>query len=249
MEKIYERSPVLSPDAVSGFCPGCFHSTIHKIFAEVFDEMGLGKSPICVYGIGCCGNGTFYHDLNSMETAHGRAAAVATALKRTNPERVVFSYQGDGDLAAIGLSETIYAANRGENITVIFVNNGTYGMTGGQMAPTTLVGQKATTAPKGRDPEEVGYPLHIPELLNSLKTPYYLARVTCTTPANIKKAKAALKKAIQYQIDGKGYSMVEFLCNCPTNWGMTPLESIDYINETVMKEYPLGVIRDKGEEK
>jgi 2-oxoglutarate ferredoxin oxidoreductase subunit beta len=122
-------------------------------------------------------------------------------------------------------------------------------MTGGQMAPTTLVGQKATTAPKGRDPEEVGYPLHIPELLNSLKTPYYLARVTCTTPANIKKAKAALKKAIQYQIDGKGYSMIEFLCNCPTNWGMTPLESIDYINETVMKEYPLGVIRDKGEEK
>ena len=245
MEKIYARSPVLNPDAVSGFCPGCFHSTIHKLFAEVFDELGLGTTPLCVYGIGCCGNGTFFHELNSMETAHGRAAAVAAALKRTNPEQIVFSYQGDGDLAAIGLSETIYAANRGENITVIFVNNGTYGMTGGQMAPTTLVGQVASTAQKGRNPDEVGYPLQVLDLLNCLPKPHYLARVTCTSPANVKKAKAALKQAFQNQIDGKGYSMVEFLCNCPTNWGLTPLESIAYIEENTMKEYPLGVIRDK----
>ncbi|HWQ51186.1 MAG TPA: thiamine pyrophosphate-dependent enzyme [Terriglobales bacterium] len=248
MEKIYERSPVLSPDAVSGFCPGCFHSTIHKIFAEVFDEMGLGKSPICVYGIGCCGNGTFYHDLNSMETAHGRAAAVATALKRTNPDRVVFSYQGDGDLAAIGLSETIYAANRGENITVIFVNNGTYGMTGGQMAPTTLVGQKATTAPFGRQAEDVGYPMHMCEVLNQLGAPHYLERVSFDSAPNIIKAKAAIKKAFQNQVDGKGFSFVECMSTCPTNWGLSPLESVDYMRNNTLKEFPVGCFRDKDKE-
>ncbi len=248
MEKIYKRPSVLSETAVSGFCPGCFHSTIHKLFAEVFEELGLGKTPLCVYGIGCCGNGTFFHELNSMETAHGRAGAVASALKRTNPDKIVFSYQGDGDIAAIGLSETIYAANRGENITVISVNNATYGMTGGQMAPTTLVGMKATTAQQGRKVEEAGNPLHLVKILDTLDTPYYIARVTCTTPAEVKKAKAALKKAFQYQMDGKGYTYVEFICNCPTNWGLTPLESVDFINENMLKEFPLGVVRDKGAE-
>ncbi|HWQ50268.1 MAG TPA: thiamine pyrophosphate-dependent enzyme [Terriglobales bacterium] len=245
MEKAYKRSDVLYPAGVSGFCPGCFHSTVHKLLAEVFEEMGLDHDPICVYGIGCCGLGAFYVKLDGLSAAHGRACACATGLKRARPDKLVFTYQGDGDLAAIGLAETVSAANRGENFTVIFINNGTYGMTGGQMAPTTLLGQKATTAPNGREAVGHGYPMHMLDMLSVLPAPRYLARVTCTTPQNIKKAREAIKKAFQNQIDGKGFSMVEFVSNCPTNWGMTPLETIQFIEENTLKEFPLGVIRDK----
>ena len=169
-------------------------------------------------------------------------------MKRTNPDSLVFTYQGDGDLASIGLAETMSAANRGENITVIFINNGIYGMTGGQMAPTTLIGMKSTTSPKGRDPQEHGYPMHMCEILNQLTAPYYLERTTCDTPANVRKTKAAIKKAFQNQIDGKGFSMVEIVTTCPTNWGMDPMKALDFLNEKMLKEFPLGVVRDKSKE-
>ena len=170
---------------------------------------------------------------------------MASAYKRCNPDEIVYTYQGDGDLASIGIAETIYAANRGENLTVVFINNHTYGMTGGQMAPTTLVGQKATTAPDGRDPKQHGYPVHVCELLATLKAPAYLERVTCLDAPNIIKTKAAIKKAFQNQIDGKGFSLVEIMSNCPTNWGMSPLETLEYMKEHTLKEFPLGVYRDR----
>ena len=170
---------------------------------------------------------------------------MASAYKRCNPDEIVYTYQGDGDLASIGIAETIYAANRGENFTVIFINNSTYGMTGGQMAPTTLVGMKATTAPFGRKAEDVGYPLHMCEILNQLGAPTYLARVSCDSSPNVIKTKAAIKKAFQNQIDGKGFSLVEIMSNCPTNWGMTPLETLEYMKEHTLKEFPLGVYRDR----
>lgn len=176
---------------------------------------------------------------------HGRACAVATGVKRANPETIVFTYQGDGDLASIGLAESMSAANRGENITVIFVNNGIYGMTGGQLAPTTLLGMKATTAPRGRDAKEHGYPMHMCEILNTLTAPVYLERTSCNNPKNVRRTKAAIKKAFQNQIDGKGFSLVEVVTSCPTNWGMDPLGALDFLEGKMLKEYPLGVIRDK----
>ncbi|GHV46231.1 hypothetical protein FACS1894204_07410 [Synergistales bacterium] len=180
-------------------------------------------------------------------TPHGRACAVATGVKRSTPETIVYTYQGDGDLASIGLGETISAANRGENITVIFVNNGIYGMTGGQMAPTTLVGMKASTAPGGRNPKEHGYPLHMCEILNQLTAPVYLERCTCDTPANVIKTRKAIEKAFQNQIQGKGFSMVEVVSNCPTNWGLDTLESLKFLEEKMLPEFPLGVYRDRQE--
>ncbi|HWP79643.1 MAG TPA: thiamine pyrophosphate-dependent enzyme [Candidatus Acidoferrum sp.] len=243
MEKIYERSSGLIPGGVTGFCPGCMHSTTHKLLGEVFAELGIEGDAVCVYGIGCCSLGRHMLKANVMGAPHGRACAVATGMKRSRPGKVIFTYQGDGDLASIGLAETMSAANRGENFTVIFVNNSTYGMTGGQMAPTTLVGMKATTAPSGRDPKQHGYPIHMCEQLAGLKAPAYLARVTCTTPANIKKAREAIKKAFQYQLDGKGFSMVEIMSNCPTNWGISPLETLEFMKENTLKEYELGEFR------
>ena len=173
---------------------------------------------------------------------------MATGVKRTNPDRLVYTYQGDGDLASIGLAETMSAANRGENFTVIFVNNGIYGMTGGQMAPTTLIGMKATTAPAGRDPKVHGYPMHMCEILNQLTAPCYLERTSCNTPANVRKTKKAIKKAFQNQLEGKGFSMVEIVTSCPTNWGLDPMASLDFLEEKMLKEFPLGVIRDKSRE-
>ena len=190
--------------------------------------------------------GKDYNDY--LLAAHGRACAVATGAKRSNPDTLVFTYQGDGDLASIGLAETMSAANRGENISVIFVNNGIYGMTGGQLAPTTLVGMKATTAPKGRDPKEHGYPMHVCEILNQLTAPYYLERTSCNNPANVAKTKAAIRKAFQNQLDGKGFSLVEIVTSCPTNWGLEPLEALGFLEEKMFKEFPLGVIRDKDKE-
>ena len=221
------------------------HSTIHKLVGEVLDELGIVDKTVTVWGVGCCVLGSGYTTHDSFGSPHGRACAMASAYKRCNPDEIVYTYQGDGDLASIGIAETIYAANRGENFTVIFINNSTYGMTGGQMAPTTLVGQKATTAPFGRDPKQHGYPVHVCELLATLKAPAYLERVTCVDAPNIMKTKAAIKKAFQNQIDGKGFSLVEVMSNCPTNWGMTPLETLEYVKENTLKEFPLGVYRDR----
>ena len=248
MEKVYSRPSGIFEGAVTGFCPGCMHSSVCKIVTEALDELGMVDNACYVQGVGCCGLAVTYFDFDTVAAPHGRACAIASSFKRCSPETLVFTYQGDGDLAAIGLAETMSAANRGENFTVIFVNNGIYGMTGGQMAPTTLVGMKATTAPNGRDPKEHGYPMHVCELLNQLTAPYYLERTSCNNPANVNKTKAAIKKAFQNQLDGKGFSLVEIVTSCPTNWGLDALDALDYLEEKMFAEFPLGVIRDKSKE-
>ena len=245
MEKIYGRTKTIQEDKVSGFCPGCMHSTVIKLIGEVLEEMELVDRAACVLGIGCCGLHMDYIAYDNTTAPHGRACAVATGMKRSNPDSLVFTYQGDGDFASIGLAESISAANRGENITVIFVNNGIYGMTGGQMAPTTMLGVKTTTTPYGRDIHEHGAPLHMCEILSQLEAPAYIARVTAADVPNAKKAKAAVRKAFQYQLEGKGFSFVEFVSNCPTNWGMSPVESLDHVHNVIMKEFPLGEFRAK----
>lgn len=245
MERIYTKTKTLKPMS-SGFCPGCMHDTVIKLIGEVLEEMDIVDQTINVTGVGCCGLFMNYLDYDTTLSAHGRAAAVATGIKRANPDKLVYTYQGDGDLASIGLAETVSAANRGENISVIFVNNGIYGMTGGQMAPTTLIGMKATTAPDGRKAEEHGYPMHVCEMLNTLTAPYYLERTSCNTPQNVIRTKKAIRKAFEYQLAGKGYSMVEVVTGCPTNWGLDALESLDYLEQNMLKEFPLGVIRDRG---
>ena len=248
MEKVYARTKTFQKEMVSGFCPGCMHGTVFKLIGEVMEELGIVDKTTCVLGVGCCGLAMEYITYDNTTSPHGRACAVATGIKRSTPEAVVYTYQGDGDLASIGLAETMSAANRGENITVIFVNNGIYGMTGGQMAPTTLVGMKTTTAPQGRDPKEHGYPMHMCEILNQLTAPYYLERTSCNNPANVNKTKAAIKKAFQNQLDGKGFSMVEIVTSCPTNWGLDTIEALDFLENNMLKEFPLGVVRDKSKE-
>ena len=246
MEKIYSRTVGLQAPFTGGFCPGCFHGVISKIVAESLEEMNLLDKAVCVIGVGCCCICSRYFDFDKMNAPHGRAPAVATGLKHATPEDTfVFTYQGDGDLASIGLSEIMYAANRGENISVIFVNNSTYGMTGGQMSPTTLVGQKATTSPYGRNVDEHGYPMHMCEILNQLGAPAFIERVSCDSPANILKAKKAVQKAFQNQLDKKGFSFVELMSSCPTNWGMTPLESVTFMREQTLKEYEIKNFRDR----
>ena len=247
MAIVYQKSAGLT-DAELHYCPGCHHGIIHKLVAESLVELGLLDDAIGVCPVGCSVFAYNYFTCDMQEAAHGRAPAVATGIKRTHPNQAVFTYQGDGDLASIGLAETMSAANRGENISVIFVNNGIYGMTGGQLAPTTLVGMKATTAPKGRDPREHGYPMHVCEILNQLTAPYYLERTSCNNPANVARTKAAIRKAFQNQLDGKGFSLVEIVTSCPTNWGLEPLEALDFLEEKMFKEFPLGVIRDKDKE-
>ena len=246
MEKIYTRTKTIQEDKVSGFCPGCMHSTVMKLIGEVLEELNQVQNTACVLGIGCCGRHMDYMAYDNITAPHGRACAVATGIKRTNPGTLVYTYQGDGDLASIGLAETLSAANRGENFSVIFINNGIYGMTGGQMAPTTLIGMKATTAPKGRDPKEHGYPMHMCEIMNQLTAPYYLERTSCNNPTNVRKTKAAIRKAFMNQLEGKGFSMVEIVTNCPTNWGTDALGSLEYLEQNMLKEFPLGVIRDKS---
>ena len=245
MELLYKRTATIQEDKVSGFCPGCMHSTVIKLIGEVLEEMDVVDRTACVLGIGCCGLHMDYMAYDNITAPHGRACAVATGIKRTNPETLVYTYQGDGDFASIGLAESVSAANRGENISVIFINNGIYGMTGGQMAPTTLLGMKASTAPFGRKAEEHGYPMHMCEILDRLEAPVYLVRTSCNTPANVMKTKKAIRKAFQNQLDGKGFSMVEIVTGCPTNWGMDALQSLEYIEEKMLKEFPLGVIRDR----
>ena len=226
------------------FCPGCLHGVANRIVAEAVDELGIQGSLVGVIAVGCANISQLYFDFDLIGAAHGRAAAVATGFKRMSPENIVMCYQGDGDLSSIGFAETIHAANRGENITVIFINNCIYGMTGGQMAPTTLVGQKSTTTVEGRNPLTEGYPLKMAELISQLEAPRYVARFALNTPTSIAQAKEGVKKALQNQIDGRGYSFVELLSNCPTNWKMTPPETLKFITSSVLKYFVPGVYKD-----
>ena len=243
-EKIYKRPAGLQSN-INGYCPGCFHPGIGKLIMAVMEEMDLLERSVMVDGVGCVASNGRYIDIDSIGTPHGRPCAAASAIKRISPETVVVTYQGDGDLASIGLAETMMAANRGDNITVFFINNANYGMTGGQMAPTTLMGMKTSTTPYGRTAQEHGYPMHMCEVLNALTAPSYIARVTLTDVPNIRKAKEAVRQAIQHQLDGKGFSIVEFVSNCPTNWGLTPQESIKFIKEKMLPEFPLGEFRNR----
>lgn len=227
------------------FCPGCLHSMSQKVISEVLEELGVAEKTIAVIAVGCCSMSLRYIMTDKVSASHGRAPAVATGLKRVQPDSFVYCYQGDGDLASIGLSEVMAAANRGEKFTIIFANNSTYGMTGGQLAPTSLVGQVTTTTPKGRSAEVDGYPLDMCAILSTLKAPSYIARVSFNNPANTRKAKEAIRKAFQNQIDGKAFSFVEILTNCVTNWNCTPLESLKFIEEKNMPVFPLGVYRDE----
>jgi 2-oxoglutarate ferredoxin oxidoreductase subunit beta len=244
MEKVFGRPEALQ-DRVFHYCPGCTHGIIHRLVAETIDELKVREKTIGIAPVGCAVTAYNYFNCDVQQAAHGRAPAVATGIKRVLPDRVVFSYQGDGDLASIGMAEIVHAANRGEKITVIFVNNAIYGMTGGQMAPTTLPGQKTTTSPYGRDVETMGYPIKMTELLNTLEAPAFLARVSVHDPKNINKAKEAIKKAFECQIQGKGFSMVEVLSTCPTNWGMSPIEALKWLETKMIPQFPLGVARDR----
>jgi 2-oxoglutarate ferredoxin oxidoreductase subunit beta len=226
------------------YCPGCGHGIIHKLLCEAIDELGIREKMIAVAPVGCAVFAYNYWNFDTTEAPHGRTPAVATAIKRVHPENIVLSYQGDGDLAAIGTAEIIHAANRGENITVIFVNNGIYGMTSGQMAPTTLMGEKTTTSPFGRKVEE-GYPIRVCELLATLEATSYLERTSVHDPANVMKTKIAIKKAFQKQIDKKGFSMVEILSMCPANWHKSPVESCNFVKERMVPYFKLGVVKER----
>jgi len=245
-EKVFGRPESLA-DIPTHYCPGCHHGIIHRLVAEVIDELKVMDKTIGIASVGCSVLAYDYFNLDMVQAAHGRAPAVATGVKRVHPEGVVFTYQGDGDIAAIGTAEVVHAAARGERITTIFVNNAIYGMTGGQMAPTSLVNQVTTTSPYGRKLESAGMPIRLTEMLATLDGAKYLARVAVNTPANMAKAKAAIKKAFETQIAGIGFSMVEVLSTCPTNWGMTPIESAAWMEKNMMPYYPLGTYRS-GEE-
>jgi 2-oxoglutarate ferredoxin oxidoreductase subunit beta len=243
MKKVFSR-----PKSLKGtpfhYCAGCGHSIIHRVLCEVIDEMGIRGITIGVPPAGCAVVAYNYFDVDMLEAPHGRGCAVATGIKRTLPDRVVFSYQGDGDLAAIGTAETFHAANRGENITVIFINNAVYGMTGGQMAPTTLLGQASTTSPPGRNAILDGHPIRMSEILASLEGTAYIERVAVNSAQNILRAKKAVKKAFQCQMDGAGFNMIEVLSQCPTNWKMNTIEACRWIDEVMSKTFPIGVIKD-----
>lgn len=243
MEKVFTRPKSLKK-TVFHYCPGCGHSIAHRLICEVIDELNIQDKSIGVPPPGCSVFAYYYFDVDMIECPHGRGAAVATGLKRANPGSVVFTYQGDGDLAAIGTAETIHAGNRGENITAIFINNAVYGMTGGQMAPTTMPGMKTTTSPYGRDVNNEGYPVKMSEIMGNVGGACYVERVAVNSPANIRRAKKAIMKAFQNQINGLGYSLVEILSPCPTNWKMTPVESWKWIDDVMSVEFPLGVIKD-----
>lgn len=246
--KVFEKPQALT-DAVLHYCPGCTHGIIHRLVAEVIDELGVRGRTIGVASVGCSVFAYNYFNVDMVQAAHGRAPAVATGVKRSDADKIVFTYQGDGDLAAIGTAETVHSAARGENITIIFVNNTIYGMTGGQMAPTTLVGQVTQTSPYGRNAATQGYPIRVSEMLSTLEGPAYIERVAVDSVAHIKKAKEAIKKSFQTQLDGKGFSLVEVVSTCPTNWGMSPLEAMDWLRDNMIPHYPLGVYKDITAEK
>jgi 2-oxoglutarate ferredoxin oxidoreductase subunit beta len=243
MKTIYTRPKCLKP-APFHYCPGCGHSIIHRLMCELIDEMDLQGRIIGIPPAGCAVLAYNYFDIDICESAHGRGCAIATGMKRAHPDKIIFTYQGDGDMAAIGTAETIHTANRGEKITSIFVNNAVYGMTGGQMAPTTMLGQKTTTSPYGRRPDVEGYPLKITDLIGTLPGAAYVVRTSLATPAKIRETKKAIKKAFEIQIEGLGYSLVEVLSPCPTNWKVSPKDSFKYLEEKMEKEYPIGVMKD-----
>ena len=245
-ERVFGRPESLA-DMPTHYCPGCHHGIVHRLVAEALDVLKVMDKAIGVASVGCSVLAYDYFNVDMVGAAHGRAPAVATGVKRVHPDGVVFTYQGDGDLAAIGTAEIVHAAARGEKITTIFVNNAIYGMTGGQMAPTTLVNQVTTTSPYGRKLESAGMPIRMTEMLATLDGAKYLARVAVNTPANMAKAKAAIKKAFEIQIAGLGFSLVEVLSICPTNWGMSPLEAVGWMEKNMMPYYPLGTFRT-GEE-
>ncbi len=245
-EVLFSRPKALL-DVPTHYCPGCHHGIIHRLVAEVIDELDIQEKTIGVAPVGCAVLAYDYFDCDMLEAAHGRAPAVATGVKRVHPDAAVFTYQGDGDLAAIGCAEIVHAAARGEKIVTIFVNNAIYGMTGGQMAPTTLVGQVTSTSPYGRKEEVAGMPIRVSEMLATLDGPAFIARVAVNTPANMNKAKAAIKKAFELQLNGHGFCLVEVLSICPTNWGKTPLEAVKWLEEKMIPHYPLGVYKDVQE--
>lgn len=241
-EKLFARPESLK-DVPFHYCPGCHHGIIHRLVAEVIDELGVRDKTIGVVPVGCSVLAYNYFNFDTVEAAHGRAPAAATGVKRVHPDSVVFTYQGDGDLAAIGCAEIVHAAARGEKITTVFVNNAIYGMTGGQMAPTSLINQVTTTSPYGRNSETAGMPIHVSEMLSSLEGAKFIARVAVNNPANMAKAKAAIKKAFEIQISGTGFAIVEVLSTCPTNWGMTPIEAANWLEKNLIPFYPLGVLK------
>lgn len=247
MTVVYEKPQALN-DMVMHYCPGCTHGIIHKLVAEVIDEMGIEGETIGIAPVGCAVMAYEYFKCDMIESPHGRAPALATGVKRSLPENFVFTYQGDGDLAAIGAAEIVHAATRGEKITVIFVNNAIYGMTGGQMAPTTLPGQVTQTSPYGRNVETEGFPIHVCEMLSTLDGTAYAERVAVNSIPNIRKAKKAIRRAFEAQKNKEGFSIVEILSTCPTNWGLSPVDALGWLEENMLPYYPLGVYKDKSAE-
>ena len=244
---VFDKPHALT-DAPLHYCPGCTHGIIHRLVAEAIDEFGIEGKTIGIAPVGCSVMAYNYFACDMVQAAHGRAPAVATGVKRANPDNIVFTYQGDGDLASIGMAETVHAATRGENITIIFGNNAIYGMTGGQMAPTSLPGQVTQTSPYGRDINTAGYPIRVCEMLAQLDGAAYLERVAVNNVKNVRKAKAAIKKAFENQINGVGFSLVEVVSTCPTNWGLTPEGALQFVEEKMIPYYPLGVYKDKTKE-
>ena len=247
MSVVFEKPKSLA-NVPFHYCPGCTHGIIHRLVAEAIDELGIEGRAIGVAPVGCAVMAYDYFTCDMIEAAHGRAPAVATGIKRARPDNIVFTYQGDGDLASIGMAETVHAAARNENITIIFVNNAIYGMTGGQMAPTSLPGQVTQTSPYGRDPKLTGLPVKVAELLSALDAPTYIERVAVNNVKNVKNAKKAILKAFKNQVEGRGFSLIEVVSSCPTNWGMTPEKALEWVDEKMIPYYPLGVYRDKTKE-
>ncbi len=239
MGKAFSKPKALS-DTMTHYCPGCTHGIVHRLVAEVIDELGIQGRTVGIAPVGCAVLAYNYFNCDFQEAAHGRAPAMATGIKRVRPDLIVFTYQGDGDLASIGMGEIIHAANRGEKFTTIFINNAIYGMTGGQMAPTTMPGQRASTAPLGRDTDQTGMPIRMANLLSQLVTPSYITRQAVLKPQQINKTKKAIKKAFEYQVEGKCFSLVEVISTCPTNWGLTPLDSLKWAEENLLPYYELG---------
>ena len=241
---VFDKPKALT-DAPLHYCPGCTHGIIHRLVAEAIDNLGIAGETIGVASVGCSVFTYNYFNVDMVQAAHGRAPAVATGVKRADPSKIVFTYQGDGDLASIGMAETVHAAARGENITVIFVNNAIYGMTGGQMAPTSLPGQVTQTSPYGRDTNTVGFPVKVCEMLSTLDGAGYIERVAVNNVKNVKAAKKAIEKAFRNQVEGKGFSLIEVVSTCPTNWGKTPQGALEWLEENMLPYYPLGVYKDK----
>jgi len=248
VELVFSRPESLS-DVVTHYCPGCIHGIVHRLIAEVMDELDIRERTVGIAPVGCSVLAYNYFECDFAEAAHGRAPAMATGMKRANPDLVVFTYQGDGDLASIGTNELIHAAARGENITTVFINNAVYGMTGGQMAPTTLPGMVTTSSPYGRDVKTQGYPVRVCELVSQLDGAAYIVRRTAHRPAEVRKLRRALKTAFQVQMSGLGFSLIEVVSNCPTNWGMTPKESLKFVEERMLDYYVLGDYKVKDEVK